>query len=109
MAAGDFNGDGRPDLAVTAGLAVDVLLNTGSGTLAAPQAYATGGVAVAVTVGDVNGDGRLDIVTANYEHSVSVLGGNGDGTFGAAQTYAIGGLRTRSLSATSTRMANSTS
>jgi hypothetical protein len=91
IAVGDFNGDNRPDIVVTNGTQVDVLLNLATGGFAAPQVYDVGGAPSALTVGDVNGDGKLDIVTANYEHSVSVLRGNGDGTFAAAQTYAIGG------------------
>ena len=44
-----------------------------------------------VAVGDFNGDGKLDIVAANFEDStVSVLLGNGDGTFQAARNYATG-------------------
>ncbi|MFB7337742.1 FG-GAP repeat domain-containing protein, partial [Streptomyces adustus] len=47
--------------------------------------YPIGDVAsFSVAVGDFNGDGKPDLVTANYESgSVSVLLGNGDGTFAA--------------------------
>lgn len=66
----DFNGDGRPDIVTTNfhADAVGVLLGKGNGTFLAVTPYATGsgsgpwGVAVA----DVNGDKKLDIVTANY-------------------------------------------
>jgi hypothetical protein len=44
-----------------------------------------------VTVGDVNGDGRLDLITANHgSANASVLLGNGDGTFGAKTDFATG-------------------
>ena len=44
-----------------------------------------------MTLGDVNGDSILDIVTANAgSNNVSVLLGNGDGTFGAQVTFATG-------------------
>ena len=70
-----------------------MLLNQGSGLgFAAAQIYAVGGFASSVALGDVNGDGTLDIVGANSGNScVNVLPGNGDGTFGTAQTYAVAG------------------
>ena len=55
-------------------------LGQGDGTLAAGQRFAVGAVPRAVTVGDFNGDGRLDLATANTSSSdVSVLLGQGTG------------------------------
>ena len=55
---------------------------------AAKTEYATGGYPTAVAVGDFDGDGRPDIVTANYNgNSVSVLRNNGNGTFAAKTDY----------------------
>jgi hypothetical protein len=68
-----------------------VLLNNGNGTFGAAQTYTVGGAPTSVAVGDFNRDGKLDIVTANSNSTMSVLLNNGAGTFGAAQNYAIGG------------------
>jgi hypothetical protein len=100
VAAGDVNGDAKPDIVLTWGTQVEALLNTGTGTFVATQPYDVGADPLSVTLGDVNGDGHLDIVTANAYYppgsgvplgTVSVLLGHGDGTFEAARTYAIGG------------------
>jgi hypothetical protein len=103
---GDFNHDGMLDAAVTdsASGRVDVLLGNGHGTFKAPVSYATGapaGMTIAdyyLATGDFNGDGNLDIVSANRGNStVSVLLGKGDGTFQSAVTYLVGGRGPQSV------------
>ena len=54
--------------------------------------YASGGNSPqSVAVADVNGDGKPDLVVANYNYGVGVLLGNGDGTFRAPLIYSTGG------------------
>ena len=107
VAIADLNKDGRADLVVTnqcldstcASGGVSVLLGNGNGTFQTAQPYPSGGItAVSVTVGNFNGDKKLDLVVANQCQSsgncngnVGVLLGNGNGTFQAARSYASGG------------------
>jgi hypothetical protein len=102
VAVGDVNHDGKPDIVVAAVAAlagvdkgfIDVLLGQGDGSFKVGSitpinsdfSLAEDGVPVRIALADLNGDGNLDIVTANPSHgnvtdSISVLLGNGDGTF----------------------------
>ena len=58
--------------------------------------YAVAGGSDSVTVGDFNGDGKLDLAVANrYTNNVKILLGNGDGTFQTAVNYAVGSSPSR--------------
>jgi FG-GAP-like repeat/FG-GAP repeat len=102
IAAGDFNGDGKLDLAVVnycpvsgCGVpngVVSILLGNGDGTFQMHVDYPVGNFPGSMAVGDFNGDGKLDLVVANENSdTVSVLFGNGDGTFQAKVDYGTAG------------------
>ncbi len=99
--AGDFNGDGIPDL-VTANSAdntMSVLLGNGDGTFTLKSSPAVGDAPYSFAIGDLNGDGILDMAVANCgncsylnynSNTVTVLLGNGDGTFTTKSTLTVG-------------------
>jgi hypothetical protein len=92
VAVGDFNGDGKRDLAVANFVSgnVSILVGQGDGTFATPVNYPVGSEPTSVAVGDFNGDGKQDLAVAT-SGNVSVLVGKGDGTFAPAANYAAGG------------------
>ena len=93
VAVGDFNGDGKSDLAVpnNGDNTVSILLGNGNGTFAAKVDYIAGSNPTVVAVGDFNGDGKSDLAVANASSSnVSILLGNGNGTFAAKVDYISG-------------------
>jgi hypothetical protein len=95
VAVGDFNGDGKQDLAVvnTGDQTVSILLGDGDGTFQPAVNYPVPGAPGLLAVGDFNGDGKLDLAVANGS-VVSILLGNGDGTFQANVDYNAGGQTT---------------
>ena len=97
VAVGDFNKDGKPDLAVTnAGSGtITIWLGNGDGTFTTSHIYGVGSIPWGITVGDFNGDGNLDLALTNHdEDTVSVLLGDGDGTFEPDEVFAVGGQPT---------------
>src|SRR6266404_3952385 len=90
---GDFNGDGKLDLAVaTSGdNTISVLVGNGDGTFGAAIDYPTGAGPVYLVAVDFNRDGAIDLVVANQSSdTVSVLLGKGDGTFTSAVDFSTG-------------------
>jgi hypothetical protein len=94
LAAVDVTRDGLVDV-LTANLGqrdLGVLLGLGGGRLGAVQRISGGDGAVDLDVGDLSGDGNLDVVLATARHgdAVTVRLGHGDGTFGPKQSYQAG-------------------
>ncbi len=89
--AGDFNGDGKTDLAVAniGSNTISILLGNGDGTFQSHVDYPAGASPVSIVAGDFNRDGKLDLAVANSgSNSISILLGNGDGTFRSHVDYA---------------------
>lgn len=93
VAVGDFNKDGRDDLAVasTADNALSVHLADGPGSFRPPTHWSVGSAPVSVAVGDFNSDGNPDVASANADSgTVSILFGDGLGEFAPALHCQVG-------------------
>jgi len=107
VSVADFNRDGRPDLAVLDANwhdsvpdpipegSLSILFGNGDGTFAAPVQYPSGGAALSLAVGDLNGDGAPDAVIANSHgpggeaSDLSVFLNDGTGVLGSPTTLAL--------------------
>ena len=85
----DFNGDGNPDLAVTAAdNTLSILLGNAAGTFHAGPSRGTGHEPRYVAAGDFNRDGKMDLAVANaLDQTVSIFLGQGNGSFQAGNSY----------------------
>src|SRR5262249_27763862 len=79
LVTADFNGDGRPDLAIGDGISrgITLFFGRGDGTFQGPTLLSVPGEALAAA--DLNRDGRTDLAVVNLD--VQVFLGRGDGTF----------------------------
>jgi len=100
LAAHDFNGDGKLDLAVVdagqppAPGSLRILPGNGDGTFQTPRVYAKGIPGGSIALGDFDADGQIDVAiggagTANG--ALWIVPGRGDGSFGKPVSYPVAG------------------
>jgi hypothetical protein len=93
LTVGDFNGDGKLDLALAdeVGNEIEVFLGNGDGTLQNPKVTTDSLNPFAIVAGDFNRDGMLDLAIINgSDLSLGIFPGNGDGTFQSPVNYPEG-------------------
>jgi subtilisin family serine protease len=93
VATGDFNGDGKPDLATANQNAhtVSVLIGIGDGSFQPKLDYPVGSRPNSVAIADFDGNGKIDLAVLNIDtNNLSILKGNGDGTLAPKMDFPVG-------------------
>jgi hypothetical protein len=91
VAVGDFNRDGRADVAVATSNSALVLLGNGDGSFQSAANVATLASPQAIAVADFDGNGTSDLITANSSsNDISVMLGNGAGAFSPPAHFPAG-------------------
>ena len=91
LAVGDWDGDGRADLAVTGAGGIRILKGDGNGGFSVPRTVALKGDFSSVVTADFDRDGKSDLAVTDKSGLVWYLRGRGDGTFGEARSFVTGG------------------
>jgi len=96
VTAADINGDGKLDLIASSGVGeganvLTIWTNNGSYIFGSNATLNVGAAPSCVIAADVNGDGKLDLITANLgDNTLTVLTNNGSGLFGSNATLSVG-------------------
>ena len=105
VVVGDFNKDGKPDIATSNGASsnISILLGTGTGSFGTAANFSAGTYPASLALGDFNSDGNLDIASPWSiggefpSYRVAILLGNGTGSFGTATSFDTGAYRPSSV------------
>ena len=91
IVSGDFNRDGRTDIAVSGSNKIVTYLGNGTGSFAASSTVSAAGVSHIKTA-DLTGDGNLDLLAVLTVVGVALLRGDGQGAFSSSTAYTNAGL-----------------